>query len=90
VSEVITNAIVHAQTSIDFSLEHDGKSVVVSLRDHNSTRPGRRQRTVDEAGPPELRILDGRRVGVETGREGKWFSLPLKEMTKDQPVAQGS
>jgi hypothetical protein len=89
VSEVVT-AIVHAHTSIDFSLELDGESVVVSVRDENPTRPVRRQRTLDEAGGFGLRILGALAAawGVETGPEGRtlWFSLPLRETAKEHPV----
>lgn len=77
ISEVVTNAIVHAQTSITLSLHHQGRSVRAEVADHSTAWP-----TPLPAGPDKergrgLAILAAysERWGVDPSPDGKtvWF-----------------
>jgi signal transduction histidine kinase len=78
VSELVTNAVVHAQTVIDVEVSIDGSVVHVEVRDRRPDRP-----IVRGDGPEEhgrgLKILDGLATAWGTTSDGHtktvWFDL---------------
>jgi anti-sigma regulatory factor (Ser/Thr protein kinase) len=80
VSEVVTNAVIHAGTPMDLAVRAGRDGVRVEVADSNRRRP----RFRDDAGLPTtgrgLRLLDALAAdwGTEARPEGKavWFRLP--------------
>jgi len=82
VSELATNAVIHAGTPFSVSVRCDGSAIRISVHDWSRTQP-----TVREVGPTAqsgrgLRLVDAvsRSWGVEPACEGKtvWAELPLR------------
>jgi anti-sigma regulatory factor (Ser/Thr protein kinase) len=79
VSEVVTNAVLHARTPIELHLRDDGTTIRVEVRDESTVAPVRRH--VESASPTGrgLHLLDrlADRWGVEMRSDGKtvWFEF---------------
>jgi anti-sigma regulatory factor (Ser/Thr protein kinase) len=81
ISELATNAVIHAGTPFAVSVQHTGSAVRISVRDWNPTRPIVRN--------PGSAALSGRGLhlvaamsaawGIDTDQDGKaiWVELPL-------------
>ena len=78
-SEVVTNAILHAGSDVEMTVDADLTRVRVSVTDGSSTRPVVVPPSLDAIGGRGLYLLDSlaTRWGVRGGRHGKtvWFEL---------------
>jgi anti-sigma regulatory factor (Ser/Thr protein kinase) len=81
VSEVVTNAILHARTTVTLTVEVDDQVVRITVRDGSPVRPRLRSFAPTSATGRGLRLLDhlARRWGVDadpaTGGKVVWFEL---------------
>jgi anti-sigma regulatory factor (Ser/Thr protein kinase) len=80
VSELVTNAILHARTPVQLSVEQRGESVRVNVGDDSRRTPRTRHHSVDSGTGRGLLLVErmSTRWGVETTATGKvvWFELP--------------
>ena len=67
VSELVTNAMIHAGTDIDVTLAEHRRSVRVAVRDHSHALPVERQGRSDE---------HGRGLGIVAELASSWGVLP--------------
>lgn len=83
VSELATNAVIHAGTPFAVSVRHTGSAVRISVRDWNPTRP-----VVRNGGPASLTgrglhfvAMVAETWGVDDDPDGKitWAELPLSQ-----------
>ncbi len=83
VSEVVTNAVLHAGTPIELRLEADANGVLVEVTDHCSALPVQRDYDPDASTGRGLGLVAtlADRHGVETLPDGKsvWFALEIGE-----------
>lgn len=81
VSEVVTNAVLHARTPATFTLRLDGDVARVELADQDPTLPLRRAHDLMAPTGRGLRLLDdlARAWGASADGRGKvvWFELDL-------------
>ena len=79
VSELVTNAVIHAHSGAVVSMEGDQDLVKVSVRDDSSTEPALRDCGPDEIAGRGLQLVNriARRWGVNivTGGKSVWFEL---------------
>jgi PAS domain S-box-containing protein len=79
VSEVVTNAVLHAGGTIDLAVRRQGEGVRVEVRDRSATMPSPRSFAGDSVTGRGLEILDltATNWGAELSDEGKvvWFEL---------------
>jgi len=100
VSELVTNGILHAQTSIGLQLSHHRERVIIEVYDGS---PMNQQSALDTAAPNAvestigrgLRIVraNAREWGVSTTQQGKaiWFQpAPSTDSSGQEPKAQTS
>lgn len=96
VSEVVSNAVVHAGTPIDLEVSVDDGEVLVRVRDGSPQRPVLRRYGESAATGRGLRLVDDLADdwGVSPGEHGKsvWFRLgsegaPARPGTPEQPEA---
>jgi anti-sigma regulatory factor (Ser/Thr protein kinase) len=67
VSELVTNAMIHAGTDIDVTLAEHRRSVRVAVRDHSYVRPVQQDGRSDEG---------GRGLGIVAELASSWGVLP--------------
>ena len=86
VSELVTNAVIHARTPLHLTVEVLGDRLHVAVRDRHPSLPRARQYSLDRATGRGLRLLETlasawgvQRVTAEE-HPGKviWFELPLQ------------
>jgi Histidine kinase-like ATPase domain len=70
VSELVTNAITHAQTAIDLTLSAHGQAIRVAVRDRSPDLPIQRQAFLD---------LHGRGLTLVAGLSNAWGVLPTAD-----------
>jgi anti-sigma regulatory factor (Ser/Thr protein kinase) len=81
VSEVVTNAILHARTTVTLSVEVVGEVVRIAVRDGSPVRPRIHSFTATSATGRGLRLLDrlAKRWGVDpdpaSGGKVVWFEV---------------
>ncbi len=79
-SEVVTNAIVHAQSGTQLAVQVDDHSVRVAVRDTSPRVPARRLGRLDDVSGRGVVIVDelASAWGVDHERHGKrvWFEVP--------------
>jgi anti-sigma regulatory factor (Ser/Thr protein kinase) len=89
VSEVVTNAIVHAGTEVEVSVGLTPDAVRIEVTDKESVLPTPRDATDEETSGRGLALLEALASawGVEAGPEGKvvWFEVPRL----DERAAEG-
>ena len=80
VSELVTNAVLHARTDIRVEVAVHGDVVRVGVRDHSPARVRRRRHGVESGTGRGLMLVDrmAQRWGVDLSGDGKivWFELP--------------
>jgi len=85
VSEVVTNAVRHAQTAARLTISRDRDIVTVEVSDSSPDLPVRRAASASSTTGRGLQILDqlARRWGAEPTPEGKvvWFEFDLARAT---------
>lgn len=83
VSELVTNAVLHARTDISVSVADAGDRVRVGVRDESPHRPRRRRHSIDSGTGRGLLLLEQMAAawGVDPDGPGKvvWFELPRDE-----------
>ncbi|MGH2881456.1 MAG: MEDS domain-containing protein [Solirubrobacteraceae bacterium] len=81
VSELATNAVIHAGTPFSVSVCFDGSTIRISVHDWSSTAPVVRDAAPSALSGRGLRLVDAvtRDWGVESASDGKtvWAELPL-------------
>lgn len=84
VSEVVTNAVMHAGTEVEVAVHLVGKNVRVEVMDGDPTLPERRTAAAEAQSGRGLAILDqlAARWGAEPNPPGKtvWFELPRSSL----------
>jgi Histidine kinase-like ATPase domain len=79
VSEVVTNAVLHAQTELSLTLDRGDKSINVKVADANPLLPVLRTHGTDAGTGRGLKVLDkmASRWGTDRTHEGKvvWFEI---------------
>jgi DcmR-like sensory protein/histidine kinase-like protein len=82
VSELATNAVIHAGTPFSVAVRSDGYSVRISVQDWSSMQPVMRDNNPVALAGRGLRLISmvSRSWGVEYGPDGKtvWAELPLR------------
>ncbi|HSC03038.1 MAG TPA: MEDS domain-containing protein [Solirubrobacteraceae bacterium] len=82
VSELATNAVIHAGTPFSVAVRSDGSAVRISVQDWSSMQPVMREDNPDALAGRGLRLIAmvSRSWGVEYGPDGKtvWAELPLR------------
>jgi anti-sigma regulatory factor (Ser/Thr protein kinase) len=82
VSELATNAVMHAGTPFSVAVRCDGSAIRISVHDCSSTQPVMRDGNIRAVSGRGLRLIDmvARSWGVEHGPDGKtvWAELPLR------------
>ena len=83
VSELATNAILHARTAFRVEIQLSDAAVRVAVVDGDDRRPARRPLTMDAITGRGMHLVDAvtRRWGVEPRSPGKavWFELPIPD-----------
>jgi anti-sigma regulatory factor (Ser/Thr protein kinase) len=80
-SEIVTNAVVHARTMITIAIECDGNVVAVAVTDNSSETPQLKDRGDLHEGGRGLLLVDGLATswGCETSSDGAgkviWFRI---------------
>lgn len=98
VSELVTNALLHAHTDISLRVQANRRRLRVEVRDGNPRLPEMRRYARSASTGRGLRLVDelAERWGVEPGRDGKtvWFEVgprprevPAPEMSYDATLA---
>lgn len=82
VSELATNAVIHARTEFTLEISRSDSTIKVCVGDRSATSPAVRRYTSDATTGRGLRLVEtmARRWGIErTGSAGKvvWFELDL-------------
>jgi anti-sigma regulatory factor (Ser/Thr protein kinase) len=79
VTELVTNAVIHARTPVHVQVELDGPRVRIDVQDDAPTPPVRRPATPESLSGRGLLLLDrlADRWGFEPGPSGKtvWFEV---------------
>lgn len=79
VSELVTNAILHARSPLNVSVETRGELVRVAVADDSPRSPQRRRHSLDSGTGRGLLLVErmAERWGVDVGSAGKvvWFEL---------------
>jgi anti-sigma regulatory factor (Ser/Thr protein kinase) len=82
VSELATNAVMHAGTPFSVSVRYDGSVVRISVHDSSTLEPIIRNPAPDAPSGRGLRLVSSvtRDWGIEPGPDGKtvWAELPLR------------
>ena len=90
VSELATNAVLHARTAFAVQVSREGKFLRVGLFDHSAAVPRARRYGVDSTTGRGLRLVDTLSAdwGVDRQADGKtiWFQVPI-EAEVQAPVA---
>ena len=85
VSELVTNAVVHARTAFQVEVRLVADAVRVTVSDGDDRTPARRPLTLDATNGRGMHLVDAvtHRWGVERRSRGKavWFELPLPSPT---------
>ncbi len=91
VSELVTNAVVHARTAIDLVIRAGTDGLRVAVRDGSAHLPSRRHygRAATTGRGLELVSLLARRHGTDTDEGGKtvWFEIGAEPPEQDDPPA---
>lgn len=92
-SELVTNAVLHARTSIELGLTIAERSVLVTVHDEDLTRPEQRPYDNREGGwglGLVSALAADSAMALHPG-DGKtaWFTLPLHEEVEVEPGAAG-
>ena len=92
VSELVVNAVVHAESETQVVLHHDGVRLRVEVLDHSTTLPVVRGYSPTVPDGRGLRILDGLadRWGVDVTDGGKtvWFELVVEPIADRESVGR--
>src|SRR3954453_2999192 len=79
VSELVTNAVLHARSATRVTVERNGRTLRVSVFDRNPARPRLRELGPEAVTGRGLLLVDriAQRRGVDTNDEGKcvWFEV---------------
>jgi len=79
VSELVTNAVLHARSATRVTIDHDGTTVRIAVCDDSPTRPRLRDYGPEAVTGRGLVIVDriARRWGVDPSDDGKcvWFEI---------------
>ena len=80
ISEMATNAVLHAHTEFTIDVTRDGPTVRIQVRDLSAVLPRRRDYAIDATTGRGVRLLESlsSRWGVDRDSAGKtvWFDLP--------------
>lgn len=94
VSEVVTNALLHARSDASLSVSVHAGAVRVEVRDTSVVPVQRRSRSTEAATGRGLLLLDAlsERWGTENRHDGKvvWFELALDETTRRAVLDTGA
>lgn len=92
ISELVTNAVLHARTGIDVRVSASGQGVHVAVTDHSPLRPQRRSYGTSATTGRGLALIDmiAERSGTHTEADGgktTWFELGTPDATvrEEQP-----
>jgi len=92
VSELVVNAVVHAESEAQVVLHHDGARLRVEVLDDSTTLPVVRGHSPTVPDGRGLRILDGLadRWGVDVTDGGKavWFELVVESIDEHEAVGR--
>jgi anti-sigma regulatory factor (Ser/Thr protein kinase) len=92
VSELVTNAVVHARTDVDVRVRYDGRRLRVTIGDGDSQQPGRPRKNRARTTGRGLELVDTLAAdwGVARTRNGKavWFELDW--VPRDDATVVGS
>jgi anti-anti-sigma factor len=81
VSEVVTNAVLHARSAGELRIRHHGDHLVIEVSDRDPNLPARRQHDLQAPTGRGLRLLDALTVewGTSPTEDGKivWFEFDL-------------
>jgi len=79
VSELVTNAVLHARSETRVTIEHAGATVRISVHDTSPTQPRLRELGPESVTGRGLLLVDriARRWGVDSDGDGKsvWFEV---------------
>jgi anti-sigma regulatory factor (Ser/Thr protein kinase) len=82
VSELATNAVIHARTPYTIVVSHEGDTVRVGVHDLSAVNPRRRAYGLDATTGRGLRLLatlaSSWGIDAETGGKVVWFEVPCK------------
>lgn len=95
VSELVTNAVLHAGTDVVVAVVDDGECLTITVTDGSPAAPQQRRITVDSTNGRGLGLLHalssscGTQASDEVARGGKavWFSLPKHLAGADHAAA---
>jgi two-component sensor histidine kinase len=65
-SELVTNAVLHARTMLELTVETNGRALMLSVRDHDHMPPEERPRSTDR--------IDGRGIALVAALSREWGS----------------
>ncbi|HET9719525.1 MAG TPA: ATP-binding protein [Solirubrobacteraceae bacterium] len=91
VSELATNCVRHVNASFEVSIEHDGDSYHVEVRDEGGGRPAMRSPSPEDVSGRGLRIVDllaarwGVRYDADAGKT-VWFTLTAPGAAAGQQI----
>src|SRR5206468_2951238 len=87
VSELVTNAVLHARTDLTVAVERRGENVRVSVSDGSARQPRLRHHSVEAGTGRGLLLVErmARRWGVEPAGTGKvvWFEVSRDPLAED-------
>jgi len=87
VSELVTNAVLHARSASTVTIERSGTTMRVSVSDTSATRPRLRDYGPDAVTGRGLLLVDriAKRWGVDPSPNGKtvWFEVDLSAVTDE-------
>ena len=93
VSELVTNALLHARTDVRVHVTQKGTRMRVAVTDHAVRQPTHRDHTAGSTTGRGLELVDALAAewGVDSVRGGKtvWFELERSEEEQERPVGSG-
>jgi sigma-B regulation protein RsbU (phosphoserine phosphatase) len=66
-SELVTNAVLHARTPLQLTVENNGRSIMLAVSDHDRMSPEER--------PQDAERLDGRGIALVAALSREWGSV---------------
>ncbi len=93
VSELVTNSVLHARTSMELSLESSGEQLRVAVADDNPQIPQQRRYSRESATGRGLKLVEALSSswGIETRVDGKsvWFTISTGDDREDGSPSGG-
>lgn len=89
-SELVTNALVHAQTAMSVTLSASGMRILLTVRDHSSAHLERRSAMAEDETGRGLEIVEAVSLewGIDVdgaGSKAVWASFAIEERRVHQP-----